>query len=67
MFLQADPGLLQIQLPHWLLSLLPPNTEIPFTKIIGVIHGVLALLVSGWWQVTVPAVQRAQQQSAKSK
>lgn len=56
-----------IELPQWVLSLFPPGTEIPFTKIIGALHGILALIIAGWWQVTVPAVQRAQQMSAKIK
>lgn len=65
-FLQANPSILNVALPDWLTALLPA-VEFPLTKAIGILHGVLALLISGWWQDTVPTVQRAQQQSASAK
>lgn len=47
-FLQASPSILAVTFPKWAAEYLPAPDKIPFTKIIGVVHGLISLVVSGW-------------------
>jgi len=61
LWLQADPVVLDVQFPAALRAYLPPAERIPFTKLVGVLHGLLSLVISGWYVVPGTCAKLTQQ------
>ncbi|WFD42967.1 hypothetical protein MPSI1_001618 [Malassezia psittaci] len=70
-YLQLDNDVLHVQLP----AVLANNShvqeilsKVSISSIVGILHGVLSLLITVWWQATIPQVKGAAQMAhAKSQ
>lgn len=61
LWLQANPTVVQVEFPVALRAYLPPPERIPFTKLVGVLHGLLSLVISGWYVASGTRIGLTQQ------
>ncbi|KAI3628856.1 hypothetical protein CBS14141_000559 [Malassezia furfur] len=63
-FFQLDPHIIQLELPPFFAETLHGDEileKVPIQMIVGVLHGLLSLLITVWWQATIPLVKGAAQ------
>ncbi|WFD26213.1 hypothetical protein MNAN1_001190 [Malassezia nana] len=56
-YMRLPDGIVTFQLPPVLLDLFPWLGMYRFTIWIAALHGCIALLITAWWQATLPQVQ----------